>query len=150
MFQTYWMKRTVCLILALAALGCGRSATSPVAGVVLLDGKPMADVAVLFVPQSGSGHDATGQTDQNGEFTMSTFKAGDGVIPGEYKVVLSPLGAVETTQYSSAEEAMEAASKAPPKSSPPPFPQQYTRADQTPLRQTVPVAGKLTIELSKE
>jgi hypothetical protein len=81
---------------------------------------------------------------------MSTFKAKDGVVPGEYKVVLSPLGTADTTKYASAEEAMLAASKAAPKSTAPAFPEKYTRADQTPLTQTVPVSGKLKLELTSK
>ena len=144
------MKRILCLILAVAPLGCGDSPTSPVAGVILLDGKPVANAAVHFLPQSEAGHDATGQTDQNGDFTMSTFKPKDGVVPGDYKVVVSPLGAADTSQYASAEEAMSAASKAAPKSSAPAFPQKYTSANLTPLTQKVPVSGKLKLELTNK
>src|SRR4029453_1300582 len=53
------MNRVLCFVGFLAGVGCGNSNTSPVAGVVLLDGKPAANVAVQFVPQSESGHDAT-------------------------------------------------------------------------------------------
>ena len=143
------MKRILCLILAVAPLGCGSSPTSPVAGVVLLEGKPVANAAVQFVAQSESGHDATGQTDPNGEFTMSTFKPKDGVLPGDYKVLVSPLGAADTTQYASAEEAMSAA-KSPPKSAAPAFPEKYTRPELTPLTQKVPVSGKLKLELTNK
>ena len=144
------MNRVLCFVGLLAAGGCGNSNTSPVAGVVLLDGKPVANAAIQFVAQGESGHDATGQTDQNGEFTMSTFKPKDGVVPGNYKVVVSPLGAADTSQYASAEEAMSAASKAAPKSSAPAFPQKYTRGDLTPLTQKVPVSGKLKLELTNK
>jgi hypothetical protein len=144
------MKRMLFLLLAMATVGCGSSSTSPVAGVVLLDGKPVANAAVQFVAQSESGRDATGQTDQSGEFTMSTFKPKDGVVPGDYKVVVSPLGAADTSQYASAEEAMSAASKAAPKSAAPAFPQKYTRGDLTPLTQKVPVSGKLKLELTSK
>jgi hypothetical protein len=68
--------------------GCGGSQTSPVRGVVLVDGKPAAEASIQFVPQ-GSGRVATGQTDAKGEFAMSTFNPQDGVMPGDYKVVIS-------------------------------------------------------------
>jgi hypothetical protein len=42
---------------------------------------------VLFLPD-GSGRPATGSVEQDGAFTMMTEKPGDGVTPGEYKVVL--------------------------------------------------------------
>src|SRR5262245_24882447 len=88
-----------CVALIVALAGCGGGRTSPVEGVVLLDGQPLAGAAIGFVPQ-GTGRDATGQTNAKGEFSMSTFEPRDGVVPGEYKVVISPpSGAADTTQY---------------------------------------------------
>jgi hypothetical protein len=138
-------------VLALTLAGCGGSRTTPVAGVVLLDGKPLADASIQFVPQ-GSGRDATGQTDKNGQFVMSTFKPRDGVVRGAYKVVISPpAGTADPSQYATAEEAMAAATKMPPKKEPAAatFPQKYTRPDQTPLTQEVPVKGPVRFELQR-
>ena len=143
------MIRTGCLMLALMLAGCGGSRTSPVEGVVLLDGKPLAGASIQFVPQ-GKGRDATGETDQKGQFAMSTFKPRDGMLPGEYKVVISPpRGAADTAQYASADDAMAAASKAKPAAKTA-FPEKYSRADQTPLIQAVPVQGSLKFELSSK
>jgi hypothetical protein len=144
-----WMFRTISLLLALTLVGCGGGArTSPVEGVVLLDGKPLADASIQFVPQD-KGRDATGQTDKSGQFSMSTYEPRDGVLPGTYKVVVSPpTGVADTAQYGSADDAMAATAKTQAKkASGPPFPQQYSRADQTPLTQEIPAKGKLTLEL---
>lgn len=143
------MIRFCLLALAIFAAGCGvKSRTSPVTGVVTLDGKPLVGASIHFVPQ-GAGRDATGETDKDGQFTMSTLQPRDGVVPGTYKVVISPsTGAADTKQYASPEEAMAAASKAPPKkASGPALPEKYTRPDQTPLTQEVPVQGQLKFEL---
>jgi hypothetical protein len=143
------MIRTSCLVLAVALAGCsGGAATSSVAGVVTLDGKPLVGASVQFVPQ-GTGRDATGETDKNGEFAMSTFKPRDGVVPGTYKVIISPpTGTADPTPHGSAEDAMAAASKAPAKKpAGSAFPEQYSRPDQTPLTQEVPVQGKLKFDL---
>lgn len=143
------MIRASCLLFAVMVVGCGGSRTSPVEGIVLLDGKPLANAPIQFVPQ-GTGRDATGQTDASGQFAMSTYKPRDGVMPGTYKVVISPpLGAADTTRYATAEDAMGAATKAPPKnqSAIPGFPTKYSRPDQTPLEQEVPTKGKLKLEL---
>lgn len=80
-------------VLALAILapaGCGRKkpATAPVAGRVLLDGKPVADAAVLFQPVDG-GVPARGGTDAEGRFRLSTFARDDGAIVGRHRVVVS-------------------------------------------------------------
>jgi len=117
--------------------------------VVLLDGKPLAGATVQFVPQE-KGRDATGETDKSGQFVMSTFQPRDGVLPGNYKVVISPpTGTPDKAQYASAEEAMAAASKQAAKKDGAAFPQKYARPDQTPLMQEVPVKGKLKFELQR-
>jgi hypothetical protein len=138
-------------ITTLLLAGCGGSKTSPVEGLVLLDGKPLVGASIQFVPQ-GKGRDATGETDKNGEFAMSTFQPRDGVLPGPYKVVISqPVGTPDPAQYASAEEAMAAASKpqAKKESAGSAFPQKYARPDQTPLTQEVPVQGKVKFELKR-
>lgn len=143
------MIRVCLLTLVVVASGCGsRSRTSPVTGTVTLDGKPLAGASIQFVPQ-GAGRDATGETDAGGQFVMSTFQPRDGVMPGSYKVTISPpSGVADTTQYASAEDAMTA-SKAPVKraATGPAFPGKYSRPDQTPLTQEVPVQGQLKFEL---
>ena len=138
------------LLLVVAIAGCSTQKTTPVEGVVLLDGKPVAFASIQFVPQ-GTGRDATGETDKSGQFVMSTFQPRDGMLPGSYKVVISPpTGAADTTKYASAEEAMAAASKqAAKKDAASAFPQKYARADQTPLVQEVPVKGKVKFELTR-
>ena len=144
------MIRTSCLIWILALVGCGGSAkTTPVAGTVTLDAKPLTGASIQFVAQ-GKGRDATAETNANGEFAMSTYKPGDGMLSGSYKVVIAPpTGVADTKQYASAEEAMAAAAKPQPKKEAAPgFPQKYARLDQTPLTQEVPVKGKLRFELT--
>ncbi len=144
------MRRQFILSLLIVA-GCGTQSTTPVEGVVLLDSKPLSGASVQFVPQ-GKGRDATGETDKSGQFVMSTFKPRDGVLPGSYKVVVSPpTGTADPAQYKTAEEAMAAAAKATTKkdSAASSFPQKYARADQTPLVQEVPVKGKIKFELQR-
>jgi hypothetical protein len=144
------MSRISLILIAIWVAGCGTSRTSPVTGLVLLDGKPVADATVQFVPQ-GKGRDATSQTDKDGEFAMSTFKPRDGMLPGEYKVVIMPpTGPLDTTQYTTADAAMSGAAAKPSPKKEPGFPQKYARADQTPLTQTVPVSGKLKFDLQSK
>jgi len=141
--------RVTWLLVLFFAVSCGSAKTTPVDGVVLLDGEPLTGASIQFVPQ-GAGRDATGETDKSGHFVMSTFQPRDGVLPGSYKVVVSPpTGTADPAQYKSAEEAMAAAGKAQAKSARPAFPQKYARADQTPLMQEVPVKGKIKLELQK-
>jgi len=62
-----------------------RPETSPVSGTVTYDGKPLAEATVVFSPV-GEQQAAVGRTDARGNFRLTTFKDGDGAIPGNYKV----------------------------------------------------------------
>jgi hypothetical protein len=72
------------------ASGCGPKGPEmvPVTGIVKLDGVPVAGAGVTFMPISG-GRPATGQTDPNGKFTLTTEKADDGALEGEYAIAVA-------------------------------------------------------------
>lgn len=78
------------LPLCMAALvGCGpdRPATTPVSGVVLFKGEPVSDATVVMMV-AGGGRPATGVTDAEGRFTLTTFAADDGAMLGEHAVTV--------------------------------------------------------------
>lgn len=75
-------------------VGCGGSSRpepAPVSGTVTYNGKPVAHATVMFTPKSG-GASATGKTDENGKFTLTTFEPGDGAIVGEHVVTVTYTG----------------------------------------------------------
>ncbi|RMF39873.1 MAG: hypothetical protein D6753_12765 [Planctomycetota bacterium] len=78
-------------LLAVTLAGCGGSSlpTVPVTGKVLVDGQPMEGVSVVFNPVDASGRAASGVTDAEGKFTLTTEVNGDGALPGSYKVAIS-------------------------------------------------------------
>lgn len=79
----------VWLVCALAVcVGCDRGPRLvPVSGVVLLDGQPVANAAVLFIP--AEGRPAEGTTDAEGKFTLQTFQPGDGALVGTHDVTVT-------------------------------------------------------------
>jgi hypothetical protein len=85
------MSRWLLMIAAALMAGCGGGDEAiQVTGVVLnADGSPIAceSGTVLFQP-AASGQNATGSVAADGTFTMMTKVQGDGVKPGQYKVVL--------------------------------------------------------------
>ena len=93
--------------------GCNSSGLTPVTGHVLLDGAPLPNASIQFVPQ-GTGRDATGATDAEGNFAMSTNEPRDGVMSGTYKVVVTARAGAPPQQFASADEAMRAAAVAKP------------------------------------
>ena len=76
----------VAAILA-AMVGCGGPKYVPVSGVVTLDGSPVANAGVMFVPIE-EGPTAAGTTDSNGRFHLKTINR-TGVIARRYRVVVS-------------------------------------------------------------
>ena len=79
-------------VLTLAA-GCSPQAQPPVAvtGKVTLKGKAVSGVMVQFVPTETTGTMASGRTDASGSYTLFAAAGGEGVRPGQYKVVISRL-----------------------------------------------------------
>ena len=84
------------LTLLLAAMtftftGCGyrRPAQVKTTGTVTLDGEPVASAALMFIPDSG--RPASGTTNTNGEFQVSSFGGNDGLPAGNYRVTATKL-----------------------------------------------------------
>jgi hypothetical protein len=137
---------------SLSAAGCG-SRTVPVKGVVTFDSRPLANASVIFIPMEPGGRDASGSTDANGAFQLSTFRPGDGALPGLYKVTVHYSEPVAVPAgLKTAEEVQKAMVKA-SASHKPSFviPPTYSRPDQTILRHRVPDDGdaKLVLKSAK-
>jgi hypothetical protein len=90
----------LCVLALVAVTGCGKSAdvdrekTVPVTGVVTYNGTPVAEASVGLVPDAPPGptppgRGAFGRTDAQGRFELMTFVAGDGAVPGNYKVTVT-------------------------------------------------------------
>ena len=76
------------LLVTLAGSGCGgRVELVPVSGTVLFRGQPV-DGAQVSLLAPGTPRNAAGKTDSVGHFTLTTFKPGDGALPGEHKVIV--------------------------------------------------------------
>lgn len=84
-------------LVLLGVAGCGSSGEHGVAsagGTVTLDGKPVPELVVTFTPQAAAGStnpgkSATGRTDAEGKFTLSTYNMGDGAIVGTHQVTVN-------------------------------------------------------------
>jgi hypothetical protein len=83
----------LCLGLAVIASGCGDSGAPkvvPVKGTVVFRGKPLANARVTFYAK-GAPIPAVGDTNDAGEFELTTYAKGDGAVAGENKVTVSLL-----------------------------------------------------------
>lgn len=78
----------IAIVLGTLLAGCGGEPKRlPAAGVVTLDGQPVADAGVLFIP-TDPGPAATGTTDASGRFRL-TCAGKAGAIAGHYRVAIS-------------------------------------------------------------
>ena len=79
----------VCLVL-FGASGCGSERFFPVSGqVTYKDGKPVTAGLVIFEPVSQK-ISARGEIQADGSFELGTHGDNDGVLEGEYKVLIAP------------------------------------------------------------
>ncbi len=85
------------LLALLISSGCGGRGpayrTVPVKGVLTCQGKPIAQVQVLFSPKAEHGREekapgraAMARTDENGRFELSTYGLHDGAVIGKHTV----------------------------------------------------------------
>lgn len=77
-----------CLVLA----GCEavpehQKGTVPVKGSVTLNGSPVPGATVTFLAPK-DGRSASAVTDAQGRYALTTFRRGDGALPGDYNVIV--------------------------------------------------------------
>ncbi len=142
-------------VIGLASLficGCGSDALelAPVKGVVLLDEKPVEGASVMFKPIAG-GRLASGLTNKNGEFTLTTTTPGDGAIVGDHQVTITlskTLGKAPTV----GEDGLEAGnSDLAPQKVIWIVPERYSKLEESGLQETVPPkTDVLTIKLTSQ
>jgi hypothetical protein len=92
MIMKLFLPLTLIVVMA-AALGCGSDApkgpekisTTPVDGVVTLNGKPAAEVSISLHHSEGKVA-PRGISDKDGKFSIATYGKDDGAPAGKYKV----------------------------------------------------------------
>jgi hypothetical protein len=151
----------VVVVLLLAGSGCSKRVK--VEGTVTLNGKPLHWATVSFVPATGDERLGSGVSDENGKFKLSSEKVGDGLYPGDYRVVVTvamppPQDTGITTNMTS-KEAMALAFEAMKRQRDewkrlgktlPIIPKDYQNAGQTPLRVRVPPDGPVVLDIKAD
>jgi hypothetical protein len=86
------------LVVAMAVIGCGdgRPKRLQVSGQVLIDNQPLSYGFIRFVPQGG--RPAGGRLDEQGRFTLSSYGANDGIVPGLHRVEVDASEEISSTQ----------------------------------------------------
>ncbi len=115
MLENAVLNRGAMVVLALALIaatpGCSggpkRPATIKVSGKVTMGGTPVPRATVSFQPTAPGGRAAVGVTDDAGQYSLTTFTAGDGAVAGDYGVAIVKMeeggaaaaGTANTDQY---------------------------------------------------
>jgi hypothetical protein len=89
------MKLRCLILLALGLVaGCGDSRFAPVSGTIRMDGKPLANVSVIFQPNGkevNPGPGSSGRTNEQGEYSLQAMGTGvRGAVIGEHRVLIQP------------------------------------------------------------
>ncbi|MDB5338542.1 MAG: hypothetical protein JWN70_4161 [Planctomycetaceae bacterium] len=88
--RTVFVQRAACLVMGFVILtgcqGADEAKPVPAAGVITLNGEPLAGAYVLFIPETGPKASAT--TDKDGGFDLTTVKDKDGVVPGPCRIAV--------------------------------------------------------------
>lgn len=89
-----WRIVLVCCVLLPYLVGCGadrgdRPSVVAAGGKVLLDGQPLADAHVVFVPPTNDRPAASARTNADGVFELTTFAPHDGAVPGDFTVTVT-------------------------------------------------------------
>jgi hypothetical protein len=144
---------TACLG-TLVALGCGGGdAPVSVKGVVMLDGSPLAGATVTFMPNGTAGRPATGETDQEGVFYLTSFKKDDGAFPGEYHVLVTKMQGIEApppTNSGDPDAVLKHYQSLKSQKRTSLLPELYARSETTPLHCIVPTDGKVILEIESK
>ena len=77
------------VMLAILSAGCGPSGPkiAYVTGKVTMDGKPLANATVVFIPENG--RPAGASTDANGNYVLNFSQGRRGAIPGNNSIRIS-------------------------------------------------------------
>lgn len=80
------------LFSVLSGCGAGGPELIPVSGTVRMDGKPLADAQVRFIPEvqgSEPARPTIGRTKADGTFVLEYSTERQGVLPGKYRVLIN-------------------------------------------------------------
>ncbi len=124
-------------LMVLFLTGCGggsdRDATYSVKGKVIYKGSPVTQANVMFVPEHG--RPASGTSDDQGEFILTTYSNGDGAPSGEHQVLVTKLEPASPNDPYATRKSL--------------VPEKYGELKTSPLKQSVKAGenSEITIEL---
>lgn len=144
-------------VLGLAVVGCssgertGSEPVYPVTGVVSYGGQPVSGATVTFF-SADKNRSAFGQTDDRGEYRLTTFALNDGAVEGTHVVTIVKFAASEPSSIPDTESEAynppgfgESTERTPPKAE---LPDRYADQTTSGLSATVATSGANQIDFS--
>lgn len=148
--RSTWSIGLLGFVIAGCSAGVDRPETAPVSGTVVYKGQPVEGATVSFMAD-GAPRAASGVTDADGKFQLSTFELNDGALIGEHVVTISKQEAGATAPQSTDPTAAlndpsalvemqlsTTSQKGGPKSL---LPQKYANPNTSPLKEKVTAEG---------
>ncbi len=131
------------LTLLVCVTSCSRGPTfAEVSGTVRLNGKPIDQLTVEFVPdpaKGATGPNSIGTTDAQGRFTLATYTNTPGAVVGQHRVVIKDI-----INYPTTREGMRAGTMG---NKPVRISARFGDASTTPIHKEVKTGGPQTIDL---
>jgi hypothetical protein len=84
------LRALMSMLMALTAMGCGKSNWGYVNGTVLLNGEPIGPGMISLERADGQGAGAMGLIDTDGKYTITSARKKEGAAVGEYRVTINP------------------------------------------------------------
>jgi hypothetical protein len=117
-------------LLTLAGCG-GNPSLGPVEGTLRMNGKPLANVQVEFLPEA-NGPRSTGVTDQDGHYTLTSNDQKPGAAVGSHRVLLYDLQVYDDKPVGRVKKDQDVTPVRPSR-----IPTQYANPALTPLKKEV-------------
>ena len=141
--------------LMLYSMGCTRSKLDglvPGSGTVTLNGEIVQGAMIMFSPinPTPTQRSASARSDANGDFRLMTLEPGDGIFPGEYKVIVKKIQTVGGEIPVVSEEDRRNPELTERRETVHLLPQKYGLPSTTDLVVTIPPKGNKSIQLNLE
>lgn len=133
---------------AFLAIGCGGREFAEVEGQITLEGKPLGDVEVLFLPdplKGNQGNNASAFTDPEGKYKLLALRDHrTGTVLGPHRVAITDLTMVIDTTGTGGPGKTGKIGPTMPGTTPRRFPREYGDPLETPFQEIDIVSGKQT------
>lgn len=93
--STFFVVALALFSCGLMGCGDGHAGRVPVGGTVTVDGTQLVHGSVTFMPTGSQGKAGGCSIGADGRFQITSVKPNDGLIPGEYKVIISGIEPID-------------------------------------------------------